>query len=358
MDQHLAQWSRPHGRLAWFGWFGRGCIAVFLVVAMAAGLRGPTLAQSDGSPSVGTAVPFVGTEGGTLAEITVESVEDPFQDYDPSAAPQRAYHFVLLTITVENTGNRPFPFDPNAVALQDGEGFLARPIYLPRSESSMAAVPDYPTGEIPAGDTSTGALAFQVLNGIGLLNVVYLPASDRLVVLADLSSGAGAAPAPGGSEETDTGADATPAASTDDDAAGDDADTTSAGEIDCDLAATWATGTGERLDAVGLLVEELETFDRETADPVRLAEISDEFEDLAEAQAAEAAPPELQEASDMFADAFQTFADLFDDASVAAESGDLDVAADDINEAGADANAVMAEAGELAQTELAACGLS
>lgn len=355
MVQHVAQRSRPRGRLAWFG---RGVVAVFLVVALAAGLRSPAQAQSGGAPAVGTAVPFVGTEGGVLAEITVESVEDPFQDYDPSAAPQRAYHFILLTITVENTGNRPFAFDPNAVALQDSEGFLTRPIYLPRSETSMTALPDYPTGEISAGDTSTGALAFQVLNGLGVRNVVYLPASDRLVILADLSGDAGATPTAGDADDADTGAAATPAASTDDDAAGDDADTAAAADLDCDLASAWATGTGERLDAVALLVEELEDFDRETADPVRLAEIADEFEDLADAQAAETAPAELQEASDMFADAFQTFSDLFDDASVAAEDGELDDVADDINSAGADANTVMAEAGELAQTELAACGLS
>jgi len=341
-------------------WFGRCVAAVFLVAALAANLYGLAWAQSGGgSPVVGTAVPFVGLEGGTLAAITVEAVEDPFQDYDPNTSPQRAFHFVVLTISVENTGNRPFPFDPNAVAIQDGEGFLARPIYLPRTEASMAALPDYVPGEIAPGDTSSGALAFQVLNGAGIQNVVYLPASDRLVLLADLSSGIGAAPAADDSEDTDTGADATPAASAADETADESADTAaSSGEIDCDLAATWATGTGERLDAIGLLVAELETFDRETADPVRLAEMADEFQDLSDAQTAESAPPELQDASDMFADAFQTFADLFDDASVAAENGELDSAADDINSAGADANAVMADAGELAQTELAICGLS
>ena len=277
MDQNVARRSQPRGRLAWFG---RGIVVVVLVAAMAVSLRGPAWAQNGGgSPSIGTAVPFVGLEGGTLAEITIETVEDPFQDYDPNSVPQRAFHFVVLTISVENTGNRPFPFDPNAVAIQDGQGFLTRPIYLPRTEASMAALPDYLPGEIAPGDTSSGALAFQVLNGAGLQNVVYLPASDRLVVLADLTSGTGAAPTADDAEDTDTdtdaGADATPAASADDDTDGESADTAaSSEEIDCDLAASWATGTGERLDAIGLLVAEMETFDRETADPVRLAEIA------------------------------------------------------------------------------------
>lgn len=352
MDQHVEQQGRPHPRLAGFV---RGLIAVVVIAALTGGLRGPAQAQTGAAaPSIGTAVPFIGTEGGTLAQITVEAVEDPFQDYDPNTSPRRAHHFVLLTISVENTGNRPFSFDPNAVAIQDDEGFLARPLYLPRTEESMAALPDYPAGEIPPGDTSSGVLAFEVLNGTALLNVVYQPDADRLVVLADLSGGAGTAPTDADAAGTDTESAATPEAS-----AGDGEETaTASGQIDCDLAATWAAGTGERLDAVGLLVEELADFDRETADPVRLAEISDEFQDLADAQAAEAAPPELQEAGDMFVDAFGTFADLFDRAAEAAEDGELDAAADAINAEGADANAAMAEAGELAQTELAACGLS
>jgi len=325
-------------------------IAALLVPALAAA----ALAQADGAaPGVGTAVPFVGTEGSTLAEITIDSVVDPFEDYDPNSPPDRAYHVVLLTITVANTGSRPFAFDPNAVAIQDADGFLSRPRYVPRTEESLAALPDYPAGEVPPGDTVSGALAYQALNGLALHTVVYLPASDRLVVLASLTRASTA------SVPADTDADAATAEASADTAAGDGASQdASASGLDCAIAEDWATGTGERLDSVALLVEELETFDRDTADPARLAEMGDEFQALANDQATARIPPELAAANDGFVDAYEAYAAAFAIVAQAAEDGDIDAVATAANADVAAANTVLSDAAGLAQTELAACGLS
>ena len=360
---------------AWTGGCGvrRGLVTMLVIVGLVGGLMGVTAAtalgqsgQSDGVPGIGDVVPFVGTEGSTLAEITIDAVEDPFQDYDPSVTPERAYHFVLLTITVTNTGSRPFAFDSNAIAVQDGEGFLARPLYLPRAEASLAALPDYAAGEVPSGETVSGALAFQILNGTEARTVVYLPANDRLVVLASLPGAS--APATAGPTTSDTGPGTDAGADTSDttdapdaatpDAAGTDAaEMDAASSLDCALAETWATDTGARLDTVSLLVEELETFDRETADPVRLGEIAEEFQALADDQASSETPPELDAANDGFVDAFEAFAAAFDVVAQAADDGDIDAVADAANADVATANTVLTDAAGLAQAELAAYGL-
>ncbi len=185
------QQRRPRWRIVILG--GRLSAVLALIVGLAA--ASPAMAQEGAAvPSVGDAVPFVGAEGGILAEITIDAVEDPFADYDPNRPPERSFHYVLLTVTVANTGNRPFAFDPNAVALQDTEGFLSRPSSVPRTEDSLADLPDFPAGEVAAGDTITGGLVVQVLNGPTLLHIVYLPANDRLVILAGLATGAASTP--------------------------------------------------------------------------------------------------------------------------------------------------------------------
>ena len=101
-------------------------LALVASLALALGLFAPISAQ-DAGPTIGDPVPVVGPEGTEVAVITVDDLSDPFEDYDPGSPPERGSHFVLVTMTVENTGSRPLSFDPNAVALQDADGFVYSP---------------------------------------------------------------------------------------------------------------------------------------------------------------------------------------------------------------------------------------
>jgi len=171
---------------------GRPVALVSLLVALvwiAAPFLGTANAQAD-DPRLGDAAPYYGTEGDEIANITVEEIIDPFRAYDPGNPPQRGYHYVLLRLSVENTGERPFTFDPSAVALQDTLGFLAYPQYVNRSLEAAEIDPDLSYGEIAAGETARGVVLYQVFDGAELARVVFQPNRERLVILADLRGAA------------------------------------------------------------------------------------------------------------------------------------------------------------------------
>lgn len=94
-------------------------------------------------------------------------------------------------MAIDNTGSRPLQFDPSTVAVQDVEGFLYRPGYVSRTPESMEAEPDFSYGEIAPGASLQGALEIPVINGTELARVIFQPAHDRLIILANLGRGAG-----------------------------------------------------------------------------------------------------------------------------------------------------------------------
>jgi hypothetical protein len=156
--------------------------AVFALLAGPA----PLLAQ-DGTadPAVGTPAPFVGQDGEESARLTVAEIVDPFRGYDDAYAPDRGSRYVLVRFLVENTGSRPLAIDPSAFAVQDADGFLAFPesIVLAEDEADTALLA---YGDLEAGARVEGAAIFAVFNGVDPVRVIYQPARDRLVVLADL----------------------------------------------------------------------------------------------------------------------------------------------------------------------------
>ena len=139
------------------------------------------------APALGDPAPIVGPDGVESARVTIDEAADPFETYDPDRSPARGTHYVLLTITIENTGPRPLAVDPNDLFLQDADGFVARPTTVLRAEDAAPA--DLPSGELAPGASVSGAVGFAVFNNVDLALVLFAPASDRLIVLADLATG-------------------------------------------------------------------------------------------------------------------------------------------------------------------------
>lgn len=162
-------------------------IALF-VVMLAAVIPAGAVAQE--------AVPYVGPEGNVLAVLTVDQITDPFRGYSPDSPPNRGFHFVLAHLTVQNVGSQPLSFETSRVYLLDGDGFLYPSASITPTEESRQIAPDLPYNAIAPGESVQGALAYAVPNGIQLARVVYMPGSNRLLLLADLSSAASAGQQP------------------------------------------------------------------------------------------------------------------------------------------------------------------
>lgn len=145
-----------------------------------------------GSARAQVATPYVGPEGNVLAMLTVDQISDPFREYSPDSPPTRGFHFVLAHLTVENVGSQPFSFETSRVYLLDGDGFLYSAASITRTEESRQAIPDFPYNAIAPGESVQGALVYAVPNGIQLARVVYMPGSNRLLLLTDVGPAASA----------------------------------------------------------------------------------------------------------------------------------------------------------------------
>src|SRR4051812_4086594 len=98
------------------------CLAIIVSLI---GLARPATAALQGTPApFGVAVPILNTDGVEVAQITVTSADDPFAAYQAADGPTRGYRFVLLHVSVENTGDANYSFDPHKMVLADSDGFL------------------------------------------------------------------------------------------------------------------------------------------------------------------------------------------------------------------------------------------
>lgn len=187
--------------------FRKVALVVGLLVVVAGPLVGPrpfVAAQDDGdgTPAAGgragrTPVPvvYVDAEGEELGRLALGRVTDPFERFDPDAAPAEGQRYVLVALTVENTGEEPLEFDPFALFLRDANGFLYRQQIIPRRgggredgtpTAEEAAEEPIAGGEIPPGEQRTGIAGFALPADAALATLVFAPAGDRLLIVGEL----------------------------------------------------------------------------------------------------------------------------------------------------------------------------
>jgi hypothetical protein len=155
----------------------------------------PAIALGLEAPSVGSRIAYLGPEGEELGVITVEDVTDPFTLHDPATPPQPGTRFALVTVAVENPSTEPLAIDPSTLLLQDSDGFLSSAAFVTPSPEATVPGP-LSFGVLEPGDRVVGVIVIPVAEGRQIARVVFRPASDRLIVLADLTR-AGPAPEPG-----------------------------------------------------------------------------------------------------------------------------------------------------------------
>ena len=152
-------------------------MALMLVAGFMIGVGTPARAKQ--AASAGTVISDA--SGNPVAEISVDSITDPFEGYDASSGPQRGFRFVMVTVTITNTGDQPYQGYSYGLSLVDQDGFLATPTYVYRTDMS---VPDLVTDPIEPGASITGALFYQVLSDAEIASIVFQPDYTQFYLLA------------------------------------------------------------------------------------------------------------------------------------------------------------------------------
>src|SRR5262245_43862487 len=132
----------------------RGMLALIAILAVLGWTGRGAIAQSDGigPNAVGEPVTIYNAAGDEVAKITVTEVLDPFEDYEEFSPPAEGQRFVLVAVTVENTGDAPFDVESYYFNVLDSFGRATSYTFVLRTQESMDEYPDLASGPIDPGD--------------------------------------------------------------------------------------------------------------------------------------------------------------------------------------------------------------
>jgi len=165
-------------------------MALLLVAGFVAGFQTPaTRAQS--TTAAGPVSEITDSSGNVIAEVSVDSLANPFEDHDEYSEPQSGFNYVLLTVTFTNVGEQAYTPQVYSFYLVDRDGFLISPTFVSYDEG--VAEPALSGNPIEPGESETGTVAFEALAGSEIAAVIYQPTYDRFTILAASVE----APAPG-----------------------------------------------------------------------------------------------------------------------------------------------------------------
>lgn len=139
------------------------------------------LASDAPAPDAGEDVPLIGQEGGTLATVTVSDLVEPYSDPTMGTSPQRGYHYAAVTITITNTGSRPFSIDSYAYLMVDSQGFASWPVSVYRT--TEPDIPDLGYGDIAPGDSLTARAIYEIFNQAEPAYFVYANPGTQMILL-------------------------------------------------------------------------------------------------------------------------------------------------------------------------------
>ncbi len=232
--------------------------------------------------AAGTPVSIIGTSGSEVARVTVNGVGDPFDAYDEYSAPTRGSRYVAFDVTVVNTGSRTLSTSPNDFSATDDLGFLLERPYVTSTDPGMV---NFDYIDLAPGEEQRGAIYFQVLEGIPVIQLTYGDGYDMNTVVADLALGAPAIVA----QPT-----AVPVASS----------------PDCEGLVDWGIEFSARITSAVALTDTFDDVEPEDLDPVALRDASEQLAVLAQETRDATVPVAAQEINTYFAeDFYQAMAD-------------------------------------------------
>jgi hypothetical protein len=124
-------------------------------------------------------------QDGATVEATVRTIADPYKRFDKDRPPAKRGRYVLISASLENTGDAPFRIERNGFLLRDVNGKL-----WGLSEIAHARKPkqkDIDTTDLAPGNRVNGLLPFQVPKDVALEGLYYQGDGGfyRLAAIAD-----------------------------------------------------------------------------------------------------------------------------------------------------------------------------
>lgn len=261
----------------------------------------------------GTPVTILDPSGVPMADVTVNGVTDPFTGYDSSYAPPRGSRYILVDVTVTNTGSGVLSVSPSSLWVTDADGFVLSSSYVLRADTTL---PDFDYVDLNPGDTLQGALVYAVFEGVPPAQISWGDGYTSLNVVADLSAGMGAVQPPSQPPATSTEVAGVPTA----------AATTAAvaSNPDCAGLVDWGLDLLDRITRAGEVTAPFQDGDVSDVTAAQLTDIAAQLRVMGDEQAASNPPAAAAELNSIMVDQFYyPLADVVDDIATAVAEGNM-----------------------------------
>lgn len=137
-------------------------------------------------PAIGDTVTFYGEDGEPVGNVTVDSIERGWADFDEYSEPEAGTEYVAFVITVESTIARgAIDVEDYDFSLQTAQGYLWSTSYASSEAADPALLED--TVSLASGDSETFTVVFQVIEGEQLAHLFWQPDSGVLITAALLA---------------------------------------------------------------------------------------------------------------------------------------------------------------------------
>ncbi|MEJ7837213.1 MAG: hypothetical protein WKF81_00230 [Thermomicrobiales bacterium] len=146
------------------------------------------VSRGGGDVQPGEPVSYISESGSEIATLQVTQVVRPWDEFDEFYEPTTGTEYVAFQIEVTHLGRRgDLVIRGSDFRLQDVDGFLIGEAFANAVDDAELA-PTEDDLAIPSGETMQVVVVFQIIEGIDLSNLYWLPEYDRMITVADLSS--------------------------------------------------------------------------------------------------------------------------------------------------------------------------
>jgi len=164
----------------------RRALTAALALSIPLSLMAVHVAAAQGG--IGTAVPYVDSEGINHGTVTIKQIDDPFTGFDPSQPPEAGNRFVEVIAVFESADDQSFDAEPYYVVARSTDGHLYSPAYVARPPDATYPVLQGQT--MGPGNKISGALDFVLPSDAKIADLWFVPESDRYIQLAAIDESA------------------------------------------------------------------------------------------------------------------------------------------------------------------------